>query len=426
MSLKILHIILFIAHQTSQVTSQSVGTGANYVRNFIESFLALPTLGIDIPITEIRTLAKLARDSGLYNEDAYLNISQLVNKYGYDFEEHFVTTQDGYILALHRIPGKGLPVLLVHGILLSSDDFVVAGPRSALAYYLASQGYDVWLANARGNKHSKRHVTLSPNQSEFFNFSWDEIGRYDIPANIDYILNVTGQQKLSYVGYSQGNTAFFVMCSEFPEYNDKITVKIALSPIAFFSRLFSPFVRFLFKINYFETQQAIGQPEFLPNSFLTSPICTQIPAMKFICSNIFNYLVFGFDRAQLNVTNLPVIFNHTPAGCSSKQFIHYKQVLNSGKFRRFDYGREGNMALYGMRFPPNYRLNRVTAPVALTYSFSDWWSSYVDVLKLRQNLPNVVDFHEVTQYNHLSYLYAQNVRPKVYERVLDLIRRYTT
>lgn len=60
--------------------------------------------------------------------------------YGYPTETHKVQTQDGYILTLHRIPyglkcsaanSKG-PVLVQHGILCSSFDWVVMGPEKAL------------------------------------------------------------------------------------------------------------------------------------------------------------------------------------------------------------------------------------------------------------------------------------------------------
>lgn len=30
----------------------------------------------------------------------------MCSDYGYKFEEHFVTTEDGYVLSLYRIPGK--------------------------------------------------------------------------------------------------------------------------------------------------------------------------------------------------------------------------------------------------------------------------------------------------------------------------------
>lgn len=43
-----------------------------------------------------------------------------------------------------------------------------------------------------------------------------------MPAIIDYIADRTKQQKLIYVGHSQGATSVFVLLSERPEYNKKI------------------------------------------------------------------------------------------------------------------------------------------------------------------------------------------------------------
>ena len=50
---------------------------------------------------------------------------ELIKYWGYPVEEHFVTTEDGYILGMHRIPyGKGgpsanssrIPAFLAHGL----------------------------------------------------------------------------------------------------------------------------------------------------------------------------------------------------------------------------------------------------------------------------------------------------------------------
>lgn len=187
-----------------------------------------------------------------YNVDADLNITQLIDKYKYTVQELHVETEDGYILTMIRIKGRGPPVLLMHGLLMSADDWVTAGPNDGLAYLLSSAGYDVWMGNARGNKHSRQHVSMSPETEEFWNFSWDEIGRYDLPAMIDFVLNTTSKEKLAYIGHSQGTTAFFVMCSEKPEYNEKITTMIALAPLAWASHMKSPFVRMAAPFNYYE------------------------------------------------------------------------------------------------------------------------------------------------------------------------------
>jgi lysosomal acid lipase/cholesteryl ester hydrolase len=110
-------------------------------------------------------------------------------------EDHTVLTDDGYILSLFRIPGalgdftypKGPPVLLVHGLVDSADGWVVNDDDSP-AFILSRAGYDVWLGNSRGNKYSRRHTTLGTETEEFWNFSWEELGIYDLPAFTDYIL----------------------------------------------------------------------------------------------------------------------------------------------------------------------------------------------------------------------------------------------
>lgn len=62
---------------------------------------------------------------------------------------------------------------------------------------------------------------------------------------IDYILGITNQSKLFYIGHSQGTTSFFVMCSEKPEYNDKIRLMSAFAPVAYMSRITNPFFQLL-------------------------------------------------------------------------------------------------------------------------------------------------------------------------------------
>ncbi|XP_025266474.1 uncharacterized protein LOC105255041 isoform X2 [Camponotus floridanus] len=68
------------------------------------------------------------------NPDSILDTPEMVRKAGYLVESYVVTTEDGYLLTLHRIPGgnDSLPVLLQHGFLGSSADWLVLGKGKAL------------------------------------------------------------------------------------------------------------------------------------------------------------------------------------------------------------------------------------------------------------------------------------------------------
>ena len=50
-------------------------------------------------------------------------------------------------------------------------------------------------------------------QETFWQFSWDQMGQYDLPSMLQYVRELTGQQ-IIYIGHSMGTTAFWVMCNE--------------------------------------------------------------------------------------------------------------------------------------------------------------------------------------------------------------------
>lgn len=74
------------------------------------------------------------------------------------------------------------------------------------------------------------------------------MGKYDIPAQIDYTLNKTGQANLSYIAHSQGTTQMFAALAEgYGDLSEKVNIFIAMAPIAYmgnipdeFFKTFSP------------------------------------------------------------------------------------------------------------------------------------------------------------------------------------------
>lgn len=72
------------------------------------------------------------------------------------------------------------------------------------------------------------------------------MGIYDLPAEINYVLKKTGQQKLIYIGHSMGTTMMYVLLSVRPDYNDKINLFVSLSPVAYMSNMKSALFRFLY------------------------------------------------------------------------------------------------------------------------------------------------------------------------------------
>ena len=62
--------------------------------------------------------------------------------------------------------------------------------------------------------------------------SFDEYGRFDVAAQLKSILQLTQQDKLSFVGHSQGSVNFWVAMESNPDLNEKIDVMFALGPVA--------------------------------------------------------------------------------------------------------------------------------------------------------------------------------------------------
>ncbi|CAH0547936.1 unnamed protein product [Brassicogethes aeneus] len=358
-------------------------------------------------------------------------------EHGYPIETHSVVTEDGYIIGVHRVPARGKPnpnldpVILMHGLITSADNWIYAGRNSSLPCLLADLGYDVWMPNARGTHYSDKHKWLKKSDSDFWKFSWHEIGKYDIPAVIDHVLNTTNKPQAAYVGHSQGTTVFFVMGSERPQYQAKISVAVMLAPPVFLNNTknlalirFAPLYRTLNilmnRMNFFEFMLSFSE-EKEQNSYKST--CS-LNGFKDLCLYIWE-TVIGVESNNFNRDLIPKILDTVPAGQSTMQLIHFLQIIDTGEFMQYDYGPKKNMKIYNSTTPPRYNLN-ISTPIALFYSKDESIIDKKDVLRLAKILPNLVDQYEVPypNWSHLNFIVANNVVPMIYDRVIKLLGQY--
>ena len=359
----------------------------------------------------------------------------LLRKYGYTAENHRIVTADGYILNAHRCSGgpvsaprPGKPVaFLMHGMLSSSADYTLMGPQTSLVYMLSDLGYDVWMGNSRGNRYSNTHTSLNNETQQYWDFSWHEIAVRDLPAMIDYTLSHTGQSKLHYIGHSMGTTAYLALISEIPSYNSKIISCQLLAPAAYMHNVKSPYVIWMATYLY-NMQMALdmmGTYYFAPTNEMDVKAayddCRDGAPYQEMCTMTM-FLIAGFNSQETNRTMLPVIKAHSPAGASTKNMLHYAQIVRSWQFRQYDHDAL-NYYRYGQLTPPLYRFTTHTAPVSFYHSTNDWMATPNDVeilysmmtasrVQLKYLVPQ-------TAFNHMDFVWAINVRSLVYNRVVQ-------
>ena len=115
---------------------------------------------------------------------------------------HVCTTSDGVQLRLTRYRGgeKG-PLILSHGLGVSSSIFSLDTIDTNLLEYLFAQGYDVWLLDYRAS------IDLPASRTQF---TADDVAEKDYPAAVEAVRRVTGAATVQMVVHCYGSTTFFM------------------------------------------------------------------------------------------------------------------------------------------------------------------------------------------------------------------------
>ncbi|GMS81342.1 hypothetical protein PENTCL1PPCAC_3517, partial [Pristionchus entomophagus] len=364
---------------------------------------------------------------------------ELIANAGYPVQEIRAITRDGCILTMHRIPfGRNeVPstaprpsVLLQHGLLATSADWVLNLPEQSLGFQMADAGFDVYLGNVRGNVYSRGHANETVDKREYWRFSFDEMAQFDLEAMVDKALSISGTSHLHYVGYSQGTMMMFARLAIDKDFGKKIKKFFALAPVGAVAHAKGPIVtigkEWLPEIELFI--KLLGEEEFLPTSFiqqfLTRAACGATSLTNPLCANILFALV-GPNTNQMNKTRLAAYLSHTPAGTSTQNILHWAQMTRTGRTEMYDYGSESaNLRYYGMTTPPQYDLSKVSVPTYLFHSPADLLADPDDVQYLLKTLPRgtVAENVELRDFNHIDFVYGLRAATEIYEKIIREIK----
>lgn len=361
----------------------------------------------------------------------------LCRLYGYYAEEHVVQTGDGYLLGLHRLgwkkgeedervnsgPGsvQKKVVYLHHGLLMNSEVWAcITEEHRNLPFQLVERGYDVWLGNNRGNKYSKKSTKHSPNSNEFWDFSMDDFAFHDIPDSIAYILETTYQPSLSYIGFSQGTAQAFATLSIHPTLNDKVDVFIALAPAMSPAGLYSSIVDALVKASpqvlfLFFGRRSILSSATMWQQILYRPIFTRLIDMSLS-------FLFNWSNKNMSTHQKLAAYPHLYSFTSTKSVVHWFQIMRTKSFQMYD--DEVQRPLGGAdryykvaKFPTR----NIKTPIVLVYGGSD---SLVDIKVMLRELPRHTRAIEIKHFEHLDFLWADQVDKLVFPHVFSALDDY--
>lgn len=270
------------------------------------------------------------------------------------------------------------------------------------------------MGNSRGNDHGLKHKTLSTSSKKFWDFSWHEIGYYDLPAMIDYMLEQTNSSKTFYVGHSQGGTTGTVMLSARPEYNEKVIQAHLLAPAVFMKYFPHPVKNFANEARTFVKPE--GYFDFSRKSPLSvmqtfnSAWCQQnSPILAMCAASVMAMCGHNKGEMELDTKVLPNLLKHMSHFASARQVEHFLQGYQSGVFRQYDFERK-NMKVYNSSTPPLYNLKNIKAPTYVYSASCDLLVSERDIEHLREVLPNVRSYKSFKNYNHCDFNYGKNSR----------------
>ena len=315
----------------------------------------------------------------------------------------------------------------------------------SLAFMLANNGYDVWLSSTRGvdsnNKGFFRNVVeesitgekiryknmtegeeqllIKRTRRSYWSFTLDDQIAHEIPSQISIILNVTGANKITLIGYSNTALTTLAMLSSRKDIAPLVDTYVGIAPVVYYSKLdgwfkwfMEDFMQLIPKRLDAELFLSDDMAKFLRRTIARA--CSKIPVRYSMCKWFID-LLFGSSSQFRTNFEMP-FFYHLLRPTSWKCLAQHLQIVKSHRLAKFDYGPHKNKRIYGTKQPPEYDISKIDRRVnlALISGENDSWANKATVEKIRRKLGRKLALDIVVpDYNHLDLTAAFDVDVKV-------------
>lgn len=196
---------------------EEIGKGILHIDplDFARQLTTMEVLNVDDDVERLEYLVKFGKFFGGSLFDTYGGVFSRPQVFNPDApprkeralrvstpQVHWFSTEDGMKLRLTRYRGGGKgPVILSHGLGVSSRIFSMDTIDTNLLEFLFVHGYDVWLLDYRSS------IELAASKTSH---TGDDIATQDYPAAVAEVKKITGADSVQMLVHCFGSTTFFM------------------------------------------------------------------------------------------------------------------------------------------------------------------------------------------------------------------------
>ena len=250
----------------------------------------------------------------------------------------------------------------------------------------------------------------------------DQFAFHDIPDSIQYVLETTSQDTLSYIGFSQGTAQAFATLSIHPTLNDMVDVFIALAPAMSPAGLSNGIVDSLVKASPEVIFLAFGRRSILSSATMWQQLLYPPIFTRLIDSSL--WFLFNWSSRNISPHQKLAAYPHLYSFTSTKSVVHWFQIIRTKSFQMYDDDVQAPLSIGAAeryykvaKFPTR----NIKTPIVLVYGGSD---SLVDIKVMLKELPKHTVAKEIPHFEHLDFLWAQNVDKLVFPHVFTALEEH--